>query len=164
MKLHYQPARMDELVAIMVIEEAGFSPAEAATRTAMAERIRLYPDTFIVATDEANQVVGYIVGPAFSQRYLTDELFEQSHANRRDDPYQTVLSLAVHPDFRGHGIGSHLLAELAQVAKAQSRVAITLTCLAGLIPFYESNGYQNEGISASSHAGETWYNLVYPLQ
>lgn len=81
-----------------------------------------------------------------------------------DDPYQTVLSLAVHPDFRGHGIGSQLLAELAQVAKAQGRVAITLTCLADLIPFYESNDYQNEGISASSHAGETWYNLVYPLQ
>lgn len=164
MNLHFEPARLTELSEIMFIENASFSRAEAATKTAMQERIKLYPETFIVAKNGQEQVVGYIVGPAFNQRYLADALFDQSRSNRPQDRYQTVLSLAVHPDFRGQGAASQLLTELAKVAKAQGRIAITLTCLASLVPFYELNGYQNEGISTSSHAGEIWYNMVHSLE
>ncbi|MGF2385678.1 GNAT family N-acetyltransferase [Lentilactobacillus otakiensis] len=164
MNLHFEHANLTELSEIMTIENAGFSPAEAATETAMKERISLYPDTFITAKSAEDQLVGYIVGPAFDQRYLTDELFNRSHPNRTKDRYQTVLSLAAHPNFRGQGVASQLLTELAKVAKAQNRIAITLTCLANLVSFYEQNGYQNEGISASSHAGETWYNMVFTLE
>lgn len=42
MDLHYEPARPDELLDIMKIENAGFSPAEAATTDAMQERISAY--------------------------------------------------------------------------------------------------------------------------
>lgn len=162
MSLTINPAQAADLGQIMTIEHAGFSPAEAATSASMAERIALIPDTFLVAKQGAT-VVGYVVGPAFDQHYLTDALFEKSTPNAAGDAYQTVLSLAVHPDHRGSGIASHLLTALAAVARQQHRRAITLTCLKRLVPFYEANGYVNEGVSASTHAGETWYNLVLPL-
>lgn len=162
MSLTINPAQAADLDQIMTIEHAGFSPAEAATSASMAERIALIPDTFLVAKQGAT-VVGYVVGPAFDQRYLTDTLFEKSTPNAAGDAYQTVLSLAVSPDHRGDGIASHLLTALATVARRQHRRAITLTCLKRLVPFYEANGYINEGVSASTHAGETWYNLVLPL-
>ena len=164
MDLHYEPVRPDELLDIMKIENAGFSPAEAATTDAMQERISAYPDTFIVAKNDAGKILGYVVGPAFNHRYLTDELYAHAHPNNPDDKYQAVLSLAVHPDFQHSGIGSRLLTELSHVAKRQERAVITLTCLQNLVPFYEHNGYRNEGVSNSSHADETWFNMVLPLE
>ncbi|GAF38324.1 acetyltransferase, GNAT family [Agrilactobacillus composti DSM 18527 = JCM 14202] len=67
------------------------------------------------------------------------------------------------PQFRRFGVASGLLAQLAKVAQQQGRQAITLTCLKALVPFYERNGYQNEGVSSSEHAGEVWYNMVLTL-
>lgn len=162
MTLTIKPAEPQDLDQIMTIENAGFSPAEAATRASMADRIRQIADTFLVAKQGAT-VVGYIVGPAFAQRYLTDGLFEAVRPNAAGDAYQTILSLAVSPAHRGAGVASRLLTALAQVARAQHRQALTLTCLQRLVPFYERNGYVNEGVSDSTHAGETWYNLVLPL-
>jgi len=155
-------AQITDLTQIMVIENAGFSVAEAASEASMAERIRQIPDTFLVAK-QGPEVLGYVVGPAFDRRYLTDDLFAKSTPNAAGAPYQTVLSLAVSPQHQGEGVGGQLLTALAKVARQESRQAITLTCLKRLVPFYEANGYVNEGVSASAHAGETWYNLVLPL-
>lgn len=146
----------------MTIEQAGFTPDEAASKAAMQDRIKAYPDTFIVAIVEQT-LAGYVVGPAIEQRYLADDLFEHAVANPVAAPYQAVLSLAVAPNLQAHGVGAALLRKLAAVARSQHRQAITLTCLARLVPFYEANGYVNEGRSASAHAGEVWYNLVKPL-
>lgn len=162
LSLTITPARPQDLDQIMAIENVGFSSGEAATEASMAERIRLIADTFLVARQGAT-ILGYVVGPAFAHRYLTDDLFAQSTPNATGDAYQTVLSLAVSPQHQGAGIASQLLTALAQVARGQRRQAITLTCLKRLVPFYERNGYVNEGVSASAHAGETWYNLVLPL-
>ncbi|WP_314064965.1 GNAT family N-acetyltransferase [uncultured Vagococcus sp.] len=163
MTLVFNHPELKDLARIMKIEQEGFSPEEAATEKAMAERIELINDTFIVARNE-EQVVGYIVGPAYNKRYLTDDLYEELTPNDQSAPYQTVLSLAVAVDYHYQGLGSDLLSCLAERAKSQGRKAITLTCLAELVPFYEKNGYQNEGVSESAHAGERWYNMVYSLE
>lgn len=160
MTISYSHPKMSDLATIMEIERASFSTEEAATEAAMKERILLINDTFIVARDEQNKVVGYIVGPAFGQRYLTDDLYHKLKSNTPELQYQTVLSLAVSPSYRHLGIGSHLLTHLAKIAIKQNRKGITLTCLAELVSFYEKNGYQNEGVSTSAHAGELWYNMV----
>lgn len=160
----FGPAKATQIDDIMHIEQAGFTPEEAASRAAMTQRIAAYSDTFIVATTTSGTVAGYIVGPTFDQRYLTDELYGDSQPNSADAPYQTVLSLAVHPDFRGGGLGSALLGQMVAVARQQGRRAITLTCLARLVPFYERNGFTNEGVADSVHAGEQWFNMVRELQ
>ncbi|GAK47296.1 acetyltransferase [Secundilactobacillus oryzae JCM 18671] len=154
---HPTPADLPELVNV---ENSGFTPEEAATPTSLAERITAINDTFILAQDRKDQILGYVVGPATSERHLTDDLFETSQPNKPNDPYIAILSLVVIPEFQGQGIASQLLTEIETVAKAQGRKAISLTCLEKLIPFYERNGYVNEGESASTHAGETWFNLV----
>ncbi len=158
----FRSAQLTDLDEIMTIEHSGFTDDEAATRTAMHNRILTYPETFIVANQD-NQLLGYIVGPSFNHRYLTDQLYETATPNQPGDDYQAVLSLVVSPKAQGMGIGSQLLKKLAEIAKQQGRKAITLTCLKALIPFYQKNGYQNEGVAASSHANEIWYNMVLKL-
>ena len=48
---------------IAAIERDNFSPQEAATKEAIGERIRLIPDTFLVALID-QKIVGYIEGPS----------------------------------------------------------------------------------------------------
>ncbi|MGV0167447.1 GNAT family N-acetyltransferase [Furfurilactobacillus sp. WILCCON 0119] len=149
----------------MTIERLGFSQEEAATESSMQDRLITLNDTFLVAraADDQQQVVGFIVGPTFTKRYLTDELYEQAQPNQETDDYQTVLSLAVHPDYQGHGIAGELLTQFTALAAKAKRKAVTLTCLERLVPFYEAHGFVNEGRSESDHAGEHWYNLVKTL-
>ena len=148
--------------AIMTIEQAGFTPDEAASEAAMAQRIAVIPDTFLVAHDHG-QVAGYIVGPAMTKRYISDDLFTALTTNSADAPYLAVFSLAVAPAQQGRGVGGALLDAFAKRARTQGRQAITLTCLERLVPFYEAHGYINEGMADSDHAGEVWLNMVREL-
>lgn len=161
----FNSVKLIDLPTIMQIERKGFSSQEAASIQAMAERISLIPDTFLGAY-LSGKLVGYIVGPAISQRYLSDDLFNHVIKNPAAAlaPYQSVLSLAVDPAFRGQKIGSQLLKVLAQQAKIQQRQGIILTCLPQLVPFYQRNHYVDEGLSASQHAGEQWHNMFLPLK
>lgn len=153
-------ANITDLAQLMLIEQAEFTTAEAASEEAMLERIKTIPDTFLVSRDKDGNVTGFIMGPVINQRYLTDDLFEHVTENSVAGGFQSVLSLAVSPDYRGQGIAGQLLNELADVAKKAKRKAVTLTCLDRLVAFYEQHGYTDEGISSSNHGGETWHNMV----
>lgn len=59
----------------MAIENAGFTPEEAAAEAAMAERIRTIADSFIVARTSGGRIAGYVVGPVTAARYISDGLF-----------------------------------------------------------------------------------------
>ena len=159
MNYTFSSPRLEELDRLIEIENAGFTPDEAATPEAFRTRIATIADSFIAARNEAGEIVGPVVG----SRYITDDLFKTTVPNPATGGFQTVLSLAVHPNYRGKGISTLLLNELARVSRAAKRQAITLTCLAELVPYYEKNGYVNEGVSESQHAGEVWYNLVLAL-
>lgn len=153
---------MADLPAVVAIEQAGFSPAEAGTPTAFRDRIAKLSDTFLVARDGA-QVVGFIVGPATSDEFVTDKMYERTPSNLPSGGHQLVLSIAVAPEYRGQGVGSQLLAALEKVAQAGQRTTISLDSLAKNVPFYVANGFNQVGVSDSSHAEETWYHLVKKL-
>ncbi|HEY4665398.1 MAG TPA: GNAT family N-acetyltransferase [Comamonas sp.] len=156
-------ATPNDLPQLIAIENASFTPEEAATPDAFALRLQRIPDSFWVAEIDG-QIVGLINGPVVAERYIRDELFKQLHANPATGGHQTVLGLAVHPGWRQQGIGRRLLAQLETVARAAQRETVTLTCLEDRVPFYTALGYVNEGVSASAHAGEVWFNMVKPLE
>lgn len=160
MQINFRQPTAKDLARIMTIEKSGFSPAEAASEKAMLERIQKIPDSFLLAINENQQILGYVVGPVVSERYLFDELFEKTIPNPETGGFQTILSLAIAPEYHKLRIGSRLLTQLAQIAQEKERFGITLTCLANLIPFYQKNQFQVEGISESTHANEVWYNMV----
>lgn len=99
------------------------------------------------------------MGPAVGARYIEDEMFVETPTNLPRGGHQLVFTLAVSPLARHQQIGSQLLTALAEKAQADGRTSMALTCLERLIPFYERNGFINQGVANSEHAGETWYNL-----
>lgn len=151
-----------DLEEIMYIENAGFTFEQAASQEAMKKRIEIIPDSFIIAKQH-ERIVGYIVGPVIEQRYIDDSLFQKTSPNPLTGGIQSILSLAVHPDFRKQQIASQLLQKLEENSYERQRTALTLTCLESLIPFYEKSGFINEGESSSTHGNVIWYNLVKNL-
>ncbi|KAF1297281.1 GNAT family acetyltransferase [Enterococcus sp. JM4C] len=158
----FRRARLEDIDEIMAIEQASFTKEEAATKTAMLERIRLIPDSFLLAVD-GETILGYVVGPVITSQFLTDDLFEKTVENPQYGGIQTILSLAVNPDHRGLGLAGRLLEQLKEESMLRKRAAITLTCLEPLIPYYKKFDYQLIGISESVHAGEVWYDMSLPL-
>ncbi|MGM0123788.1 hypothetical protein IGI37_001162 [Enterococcus sp. AZ194] len=158
----FRLVKTEDLDRIMEIEEGSFTKEEAASRQAMAERIDVISDSFLVAT-KGIKILGYVVGPVISSRCLTDDLFEKTVENPTTGGVQSILSLAVAPEYRGQGIATDLLEALKKECLKRKREGITLTCLESLIPYYKQRGYQVQGISNSVHAGEVWYDMYLAL-
>ncbi|MEW8986799.1 MAG: N-acetyltransferase [Bacillus sp. (in: firmicutes)] len=154
--------RRFDLDQLLEIESSGFTIEEAATKEAFEQRITYIADSFFVAEVDG-QVVGLINGPVIGTPFITDDLFAEIKENPPSGGHQSVLGLAVHPDFQKRGIASALLNYFEQEASAKRRTTITLTCKENLIHFYEERGYQNHGVSNSEHGGVVWYNMSKTL-
>lgn len=152
--------QLADLAEVSRIEAENFSAAEAATPKVIKERIENIADTFLVA-EQDGQLAGYIEGPVVASRYLTDDLFQTVQPNPNQSGYIAVTSLSVAKPFQKQGVGTTLLAALKDLAVAQKRIGISLTCHDNLISYYEMNGFTDEGLSLSNHGGSTWYNMVW---
>ncbi|KRN99311.1 GNAT family N-acetyltransferase [Companilactobacillus kimchiensis] len=157
--MEFERVTLNDLDAIMAIEQAGFNAAEAGSRASYQDRILNLGSNFIVAKDDAGNILGFVCGPAVNDRFVSDEMYENISSNRESGGHQMILTIAISPRFRGQGIGSKLLQQFEKQARQLKRTSIALTCLLDRVPFYEKNGYQNIGISDSIHGNEIWYNM-----
>ncbi|EHJ57699.1 hypothetical protein HMPREF9318_01159 [Streptococcus urinalis FB127-CNA-2] len=153
-------ANITDLDAILAIEQANFSENEAATASAVEERLKTIRDTFLILEMD-HEIAGYIEGPVLSSPYLTDDLFHHVNKNPQTGGYIAVTSLSVAPKFQKQGIGTTLLAALKDLAVEQKRQGIILTCHDYLIAYYEMNGFEDRGLSDSQHGGAVWYDMIW---
>ncbi|MET1249416.1 GNAT family N-acetyltransferase [Sporolactobacillus sp. STCC-11] len=150
--------RINDLEQLISLENTGFTPEEAATKQAFINRIETIPDTFLIA-EEKDKIIGYVNGPVIPIPFITDDLFETTKANPNNGGYQSILGIVVAPGHQGKGIAGELLRSFENQAREQGRLTVTLTCRQSLIPFYEKNGYVNQGISESQHGGIQWFTM-----
>lgn len=66
------------------------------------------------------------------------------------------------PDHQHQGVAANLLQAMSVRAHHDHRKAITLTCTADLIEFYQEHGFRNEG-QAEGLPGETKFNMIHEL-
>ena len=139
---------LSDLDEILAIEEINFSSEEALSRQSLEESIRKTADTFLVARDE-NQLVGYVLGAVVSgtdtQTSLTLE----------------IRRVAIHPDHRGQGLGTLLLASLKQVAVEGGVKCLRLTCPDDLLSYFEMNGFVEEEFPEALYARSSGWDLIW---
>ncbi|WP_019419026.1 GNAT family N-acetyltransferase [Paenibacillus sp. OSY-SE] len=160
--LKLRNVKIEDLSELVSIVHLCFSKEEAASREAFEKRIHLIPDSFFVA-EENGVIAGLVNGPVIEETYITDDLFTNIKKNPPLGGHQTILGLAVAPQFQNRGVASELLTHLEKEARLYKRETITLTCKEELIHFYERHGYVNEGVSSSEHGGAIWYNISKKL-
>ncbi|MDY0942237.1 MULTISPECIES: GNAT family N-acetyltransferase [Priestia] len=152
----------NDLKQLITLENKGFTPEEAASKDAFITRIKTIPDTFIVV-EENEEMIGYVNGPVISAPFITDDLFEKTISNPETGGHQSILGIVVNPQHHHKGIASMLLGAFEKQARDKQRLTVTLTCKEELIPFYEKNGYVNQGAAESQHAGVQWFNMSKKL-
>ena len=134
-------ATLSDLEEMLAIKEANPSLEEAFSRQSLEESIRKTAGTFLVAGDE-NQLLGYVLGEAQS---IHPKWIE-------------IKSLTIHPDHRGQGFGTLLLAALKQVTVERDYQGILLQSPDELLSYFEMNGFVEEEVTESHYgSGSEWY-------
>ena len=160
--LSIRPATMADLDRCAEIEAACFPKEQAASRASIRDRLSVYPGHVLLG-ERDGAVVGYAMGPVIDVPAIADEMFANAACHDPAGRYQSVFSLAVHPDWQRQGCGRQLLNALIDLARREGRQAVTLTCRQEKIAYYESFGFVNQGTAASVHGGVVWYDMVLQL-
>lgn len=129
-----------------------------AVRLSIKERIQKFTGSFLVARNLEEEVVGFITGPVVDSKYdyIEDWMYEkETESLAGPGGNQMVLTIAVHPDYRGQGIGSQLLDRFAETAKEMKLGRIALTCLEDRVPFYEKMATSTMGKLSQSMPGKS---------
>lgn len=152
-------ATMADLTAVTELEAACFPAAEAAAEADFAKRLAVYPNHFWLLEDETGRLIGFINGMVTDEPLLRDEMYADAFLHDETGAWQMIFGVNTHPDFRKQGCAGRVMEQVIADAKSQGRKGCVLTCKEGLIPYYESFGFVNEGVSGSVHGGVVWYQM-----
>ena len=155
-------ASLADLDAIHRIELENFSPKEAISREILAKHIETISTTFLVA-EKNGKILGYLEGPIRPERHLHDVSFtmEIEDCHSIEGGFISLTSLSISKEAQGLGVGRALLEAMKEIAIADERHGINLTCHDYLTAYYERHDFVNEGQSKSTYAGEVWYDMVW---
>lgn len=142
------------------IEALCFPAAEAASLESFTQRFSVFPECFYVLEVDG-RVVGHINGCINDTPTLPDALYSNPRLHKPNGHYQTVFGLAVDPAFQKRGYAGYLLNHFAQVSRDKHLKGMVLTCKAHLVALYEKHHYQQQGVSASTHGGAQWLDMVH---
>ena len=156
-------AKMSDLDAVTEVERVCFPPLEAAPREAFEKRLEAFSESFLVAETDDGEVVGFVNGCVTNDEIICDDMFADTSHHNPDGIYQAIFGFAVIPEYRGKGVAQKLMQGIIDLTRERGKKGLTLTCKEHLIEYYGKYGYENMGVSESSHGGAVWYDLVFLL-
>ena len=157
--MEIRTATMADLAAVTAVEAACFPAAEAATERDFAQRLAVYPNHFWLLEEDDGTLVSFINGMVTDEPTLRDEMYENAALHREDGAWQMLFGVNTLPRYRRQGCAARVMERVIADARAQGRKGCVLTCKDKLIHYYETFGFQNEGVSASTHGGVVWYDM-----
>ena len=157
--MEIRTAVMADLAAVTAVEAACFPAAEAATERDFAQRLAVYPNHFWLLEEDDGTLVSFINGMVTDEPTLRDEMYENAALHREDGAWQMIFGVNTLPRYRRQGCAARVMERVIADARAQGRKGCVLTCKDQLIHYYETFGFRNEGVSASTHGGVVWYDM-----
>ena len=151
-------ATMNDLAALTAIEAACFPPAEAATEQDFAKRLAVYPNHFWLL-EQDGEIVSFVNGMVTEEADLRDEMYSDASLHDPDGAWQMIFGVNTLPQYRRQGLAEQVLRRVIADAKAQGRKGCVLTCKEQLVHYYAKLGFENEGVSGSTHGGVVWYAM-----
>jgi ribosomal protein S18 acetylase RimI-like enzyme len=157
--MRIRTATMEDLAAVAAVEATCFPPNEAATAADFAARLAVYPNHFWLLEQEDGTLVSFINGMVTDEPLLRDEMYENAALHQENGAWQMIFGVNTLPDYRRQGCAGRVMERVIEDAKAQGRRGCVLTCKEELIHYYETFGFQSEGVSRSTHGGVVWYDM-----
>lgn len=156
--MHIRTANLSDLENIAQLESRCFPPTEGATLDAFARRLRRYPDHFWLLETNGH-LAAMVNGMVTDEPHLADEMYDDDALHNESGRWQMIFGVATAPEYRRRGFAGMLLKRAIQDARAQGRLGLVLTCKDALIPYYARFGFQDEGLSDSTHGGVPWHEM-----
>ena len=147
-----------DIQACYDIETECFSRAEAASIGKIKKRAAIFPKGFLIAQGDG-KVVGFINSGATDKPDLADEEFKDMVGHDPDGKNMVILSIAVAPDFQGMDISRPLMEQFIDSSRILGKQNILLLCRENMIAYYRRFGYEDGGVSASTHGGGRWHEM-----
>ena len=151
-------ATMEDLAVLTAIEAACFPAAEAATEADFAKRLAVYPDHFWLLEQEG-EVISFVNGMVTDEADLRDEMYADAALHNPRGAWQMIFGVNTLPEYRRQGLAEQVLRRVIADAKEQGRKGCVLTCKEPLVHYYAKLGFENEGVSESTHGGVVWYAM-----
>lgn len=162
MELKIRNGRVEDLEECFILEGKTFPECEAASKENIKIRLSQFAEGFIVGEVDG-KIVAHINSGATDKDDITDEEFKSLIGHDSSGRNIVIFSVAVDPEYQGLGIASKMMREFIEVSKKLKKKNILLLCKENLIGMYEKMGYEKRGVSASTHGGAVWYEMVYSL-
>ncbi|OUI78814.1 hypothetical protein HK18_05225 [Commensalibacter intestini] len=133
------PATIQELEAILTIQDLCYHEIEPESPEAMVSKINISPDTCFVAKDTQG-IRGYLLSIPASlgnppQLHSDTQTLDQ-HPN-----CLYLHDLAIHPNARGMGVGKLLLQQFATTATQKQFKHASLISIQNSVPFWQKYGF-----------------------
>ncbi|MBR5973941.1 MAG: GNAT family N-acetyltransferase [Clostridiales bacterium] len=158
-------ATIQDADKISKLEASAFPEEEAASLAAFQDRLRVYPDHFLLMEEEG-EILCCVNGMVTDEKDLSDDMYASANLHDENGRWQMIFGVATHPDYRRKGLASDAVRRFVEQARQEGRLGVVLTCKDYLVHFYERLGFVNEGVSDSTHGGVTWYQmrLAFPSE
>ena len=150
--------KIEDLKALAEVEARCFPAAEAATEKDFERRLSVYPNHFWLLEDEG-KLIGFVNGMVTDEAELTDEMYENADMHNENGNWQMIFGVNTIPEYRRQGCAEKVLNRVISDARAQGRKGLVLTCKDKLVHYYAKFGFENEGVSESTHGGVVWYKM-----
>ena len=157
--MRIRTATLADLPAVTAVEAACFPAAEAATEADFAARLAAYADHFWLLEEDDGMLISFIDGMVSDEPTLRDEMYENAALHNEHGAWQMIFGVNTLPAYRRQGCAARVMERVIADAHAQGRKGCVLTCKDRLIHYYETFGFQNEGVSKSVHGGVVWYDM-----
>ena len=151
-------ATNEDIAEIAAVEAECFPPAEAATEKEFVERVKYYGNHFWLMY-EAGKLIAFVDGFVTDESDLTDEMYKNAFMHDENGAWQMIFGVNTSPAYRRCGLAEQLLKRAIADAKAQGRKGLVLTCKDKLIHYYAKFGFENEGVSESTHGNVVWNQM-----
>lgn len=158
MRYTIRKGTIDDAEALAAVEAECFPKAEAATAEQIRSRLSVYPNHFLLLYADG-KIVGFIDGMTAGEKDLRDEMYEDAALHDEAGAWQMIFGLNTIPAYRRQGCAGRLIRAFQAQAKEEGKSGIVLTCKDRLVHYYASFGFENEGISSSTHGDVVWYQM-----
>lgn len=159
--MHIRHATLKDLDTLTKIEALCFPALEAASKKAFQERLSAFPNCFYLLVDENDQILSFVNGMRINEKTIPDAVYSNVELHQEDGYYFAIMGLNTDPDYQGQGYASKVILHLIEDTASLGLNGIILTCKDHMLPFYEKLGFENKGLSASTHGNATWYDMMY---
>lgn len=162
--MNIRHADITDLDALADIESVSYPAAEGASKESIKARIGHFPDCFWILENENGEILSFINGMLTDKYDLTDDMYDDPSMHDKNGKRLMIFSVVTHPKHLHCGYASMVMQKVIEDMTNDGKAGIVLTCKEKLLGFYSRFGFENEGVSVSTHGDAVWYQMRLRLQ